>query len=372
VAALAIANVIVSGRMRRAGAFRGPVQIGAGVFFDMIAIAIVLGASGGAANPFSALLFVYVALAASLLPSRITYLLAAFSALTFGALFLVPDDPACPACAAHEGGGFSSHLYGMWLAYALGATLVVFFMTRVRQALEAQAAVVARLEKRAEEAAKLEAVGTLAAGAAHELGTPLGTIAVLAGELAESPAPDVKAQGAAISAQIARCREVLRRMQPGAQKSAPIGEIRLGETVRTAVDAWRAAHPDTAVVVERADDVAVRLPAADVEAALTVLLDNALHATEEARSEEPIVVEATLSPDGPCMRVSDRGTGVSPELLGRVGEPFLTTKAPGEGMGLGLYVVRTFLQQCGGRLEITDNAPRGTHVAVFLGAGAPT
>ncbi len=351
-----------------------PRTLAATVLLDMIAIATVLAASGGPANPFSALLFVYVALAASLLPTRITYLLGATAAFTFGGLFFVPRAPAC-ACGAADAGAFSTHLVGMWVAFALSAALVVYFLTRVRTAIEERDRALERLARRAADADRFAAIGTLAAGAAHELATPLGTIHILASELAESGDADARPVGSAIAAQVMHCREVLRRMQPGATRATSVGIVDLGAVVRGAVGSWRAAHPDADVIVERADAVAVSLGRADVEAAISVLLDNALHATRAARRDAPIVVNAVASKDGPRMSVTDAGQGVPPEMRDRIGEPFFTTKAPGEGMGLGLYVIRSLVEDAGGKLEIESQSPHGTSVSIqlarpALGAGA--
>jgi len=155
-------------------------------------------------------------------------------------------------------------------------------------------------------------------------------------------------------------------MQPGAARTSAAPDAPLGATVASAVDAWRAAHPGANVVLERADDVPVSLPHSEVEAALSVLLDNALHATEKAKSNEPIVVSLSESGEGASMSVVDGGTGVPADLIHRLGEPFFTTKEPGEGMGLGLYLVRSLVEDAGGSLEIVSHAPRGTRVSLHL------
>ncbi len=368
--ALVAVNLLFRTRRVQASSSTGS-RIAASVLFDMVAIALVLGASGGPANPFSSLLFVYVALAASLFPVRLTYVLASFAACIFGALFFFPQPAECPGCATRgdvHDGAFSSHLHGMWVAFALGAALIVYFLTRVRRTLEEQGRALDALQRRADESAKFAAIGTLAAGAAHELATPLGTITILAGELDGTLASQTSRS---IVLQVDRCRDVLRRMQPGAHREAQMGDTSLGNTVTSAVETWRAAHPGTDVVVRRAEDVAVSVSPGDLEAALSVLLDNALYASEKAHTTDPIVVEAGRTPEGLCMSVADRGIGVPEAIASRVGEPFLTTKEPGEGMGLGLYLVRTLIEQAGGRLEITANAPSGTRVALYLaGIGA--
>lgn len=336
-----------------------------GAAFDLVAIGAVLAASGGAANPFSAVFVVHVALAASLLPARTTFALAGLAACLFGALFALPSGGCCPNHPAN--GAFSTHLYGMWFAFVVAAGLVSYFLTRVRGALDAREREIARLRRQADEGARFAALGTLAAGTAHELATPLGTIAVLAGEVASGAEPADRG-GATIAAQVARCREILGRMQGGAG-AARAGSATVGAVVRGAVEAWRRAHPDVDVrLTERAPGgAALPLGAEDAEAALCALLDNAHHAT--GGSGEAITVGTEVVGGGVCLVVEDAGIGVDPALRGRLGEPFLTTKEPGQGMGLGLYWIRTILERIGGDLSIEPRAPRGTRVVLRFAPG---
>ncbi len=336
-----------------------------GVALDIVAIAGVLAASGGAANPFSSILLVYVALAASLLALKWTLAIAGLAALTFGGLFLVPG-PTTP-CGHPIASTFSNHLYGMWIAFVLGACLVAVFVTRVRHSIEQRDRELADLRAQAERADKFAALGTLAAGTAHELGTPLGTIHVLAGEIAaRAGQPDLTHSAEQIATQVERCKAILDRMRPG-RATEPPHEAELSSSVIDAVAAWRAAHPSAHVEVEAAP-VTVPLSSTDLEAALTVLLDNAQAATEEAHASEPIVVRAGRESGVSFVAVEDAGTGVAREAIGRVGEPFFTTRPPGRGMGLGLFVVRSLIEQIGGRLEVRERAPRGTQVRLWLGA----
>ncbi len=374
-AAMALANFVVARKSPALDAGSGGSRfVAVGVVFDMIGIAVILAASGGAANPFSALLFVYVALAASLLPARFGYALAGMAALTFGALFALPKRAACDACAAraapHDSGLFSSHLVGMWVAFALGALLIVFFLTRVRHAIEARDQELTRLRRAADDAEKFASLGTLAAGAAHELATPLGTIAILSRELERADSVDPVHAGASISAQVDRCRDVLRRMQPGARKASEMGAAVLGRSVEQTVRNWKAAHPEGNIVCGDLADARVALSEKDLEAALSVLLDNALFSTQRAGADAPIRVSATVSSEGARIDVRDEGLGIPASVSDRIGEPFLTTKEPGEGMGLGLYLVRTLLAEVGGRLEVAANTPRGARVSILVGASS--
>jgi two-component system, sensor histidine kinase RegB len=356
-------------RRLAAGAVPSARAVAVGVGLDLAAIGGILAASGGAANPFSVVFVVHVALAASLLPARTTYALAGLAVCLFASLFAVPSGGCCPNHPANA--PFSAHLYGMWLAFVVAAGLVSYFLTRVRGALDDREREITRLRQKAEESARFAALGTLAAGTAHELCTPLGTIAVLAGEIAGGAAE--ADQGASILAQVGRCRDILTRMQAGGSAAREAGAgTAIGAAVRRGVAAWQKAHPDAPVALRERSGArrAVGLAAEDVEAALCALLDNALHASRAAGSDEAIGVEIAEEDGAVLVRVEDGGEGVAPALEGRLGEPFLTTKEPGEGMGLGLYLIRALLERVGGRLEVSAREPRGTRVTLRLAPAA--
>lgn len=376
VALAAVVNVFASRVLARTGQANeaGPRVVAAFVAFDLVAIGVVLAASGGAANPFSALFLVHVALAAAVLPAALAFALSALAAVVFAGLFAVP---AGSCCAAHaRDGSFSAHLYGMWMAFVLCAGLVAFFVTRIRRALEAREREVLRLRRDAEHAARFASLGTLAAGTAHELGTPLATISVLAGELAgaDLPPDEARAHAAAIARSVARCRDVISKMQAAAHASRAAAEpLDVARAAGRAVADFRAAHPDVPVVVDAsAPDAWAPIAADDFTSALGVLLDNAAFASKKAGSSaqpatmKPIEVRVTATAERVRVAVEDSGTGVPDELIDKLGEPFLTTKEPGEGMGLGLYLARGLLEPAGGRLTVENRRPAGARAVLDL------
>ncbi len=357
-------------------------EVALGVALDLVAIGALLAASGGAANPFSAVFFVHVALAASLLPARTTFALAALAACLFASLFALPSGGCCANHVLTMGGGppyppaqplnggFSDHLVGMWAAFVVASGLVAHFLTRVRRALDERGREIARLRRQADEGARFAGLGTLAAGTAHELATPLGTIAVLAGEIDGAPAEQAAVHGRAIGEQVARCRDILARMQARVAEPRAPASTAVGRAVEAAVETWRGAHPSATVAlsVHVPEGATVPLGADEIEAALGALLDNALHATGGGAA--PIGVVVAEEQGAVVVRVEDAGAGVAPHLAKRLGEPFLTTKEPGEGMGLGLYLVRTLLSHVGGGLEVAPAEPRGTRVTLRFAEGA--
>ena len=370
IALAAVVNVVAARVLKRTaeGSGGGSRTIAAFVAFDLVAIGIVLAASGGAANPFSALFLVHVALAAAVLPATTTFALSALAVVVFAGLFAVP---AGSCCAAHaRDGSFSAHLYGMWMAFVMCSGLVAFFVTRIRRALEAREAEVLRLRRDAELASRFASLGTLAAGTAHELGTPLGTIAVLAGEIAaeDLPPEEARSHARSIASAVARCRDVLSKMQAAAHASRAIATpLDLAGSAARAVDTFRGAHPGIRVDLE-IEAAGARAPIGDEDfaSALGVLLDNAAFATRKSGSIAPITVRLERDRDRAIVVVEDGGVGVPEALIERLGEPFLTTKEPGEGMGLGLYLARGLVEPVGGRLAIANRSPKGARATIEL------
>lgn len=360
-----VANLVLAARAKERRV--PPRTLAASLALDLLGIFAVLAASGGAANPWSALFLVHIALAAAILPRATTIALSAMAACLFLLLFMVPSGACCPSHPPN--GAFSTHLYGMWFAFALSAGIIAMFVTRVRSALEARGREISRLRREAENNARFRALATLAAGTAHELNTPLGTIAVLAYELADqNDLPFVKKHANAIGTQVERCRDVITRLHAGAARRMPVEPTELQHTVLDAVATWRAAHPE-ALVQTRAKDVdlvRVSLKAADIEATVGALLDNAWFASCSVDPNPPLVVQLGRDEAGPFFAVEDEGVGIPHDLRLRLGEPFVTTKEPGEGMGLGLWLVRRTIEDAGGKLEIRSRTNRGTCVMVRL------
>lgn len=332
------------------------------LLLDTLILTFMLFLTGGAANPFSILYLAYIALAAVVLTARFTAVIAFGAILCYGVLFLVG-----PASAEHIH-GFDTHLRGMWVAFVLSAALVAFFVIRLRATLEERERELETERARASRNEKVAALVTLAAGAAHELATPLGTIALVAGELegeiSNAAVDAIKADLGLIRSEIGRCRRILDDLAVGA--GAMPGERPTLESLRTAVEAGLASLSlaEAARVVQQPidPDLKVFAPPRALGQCLTRLLRNAFDASPGDAAVEMGFRSAAGVLD---VVVTDRGAGMSPEDLRRAGDPFFTTKPPGKGMGLGLFLVRATLEPIGGRL-LLESSPAGTIATMRL------
>jgi two-component system sensor histidine kinase RegB len=264
------------------------------------------------------------------------------------------------------------HQVGMWVAFLVAALLTASFVTRVRLALEAREQALAEARRHAAQQEKLASLTTLAAGAAHELATPLGTIAVAARELDRLSAvagvpPEALEDARLIRQQVDRCREILDQMSGRADESVAQQPQSLAAEaiVSAALAAFK--ERDRARVQLDVDSRVppVRVPLEAASRALRTLVKNAIEASPNGTP-----VHVAIAADGARVRfeVVDEGTGMRPEVLERAGEPFFTTKAAGAGYGLGLFLVRAFVERWDGGFDLTSRLGHGTRATLALPA----
>jgi len=356
-------------RMTR-GSLRSPqAMLGVIFAFDILCLTFVLALTDGPMNPFSLLYLVQITLAAVVLQRGWTWALSVLSAICFGLLFFVH----LPFAGFHLSSAdreFLSHLVGMWIAFVIAVMLISFFTGKVSHALRLREQEVLALQDHIARHERLTSLVTLAAGAAHELGTPLGTIAVVARELeryaSTLPQGDTLRDDARlIRSEVERCQRILQKMN--ADGAEPMGEasrlVEVGELIRLAIEEFPSArHARIAVDIEE-PAAALFLPVGATVQSLTALVSNALdagsHDGHVTLSAQPRGAEIVFS-------VCDNGVGMSDEILRRVAEPFFTTKEAGRGMGLGTFLVRSFAERLGGGLSYESAPGRGTTATLTL------
>ncbi|MFN7958934.1 MAG: ATP-binding protein [Holophagaceae bacterium] len=365
----ALSNLALQGRLRRPEPVR-PALPGLVLGLDVLLLTGLLYGSGGAANPFTAIYLVHVTLAAVVMRGPWAWALGALSISGFGLLFFFNVHVHSLSHMDHGGGGgISLHLVGMWVAFAITAALIAAFVGLVTKALRQRDEELAALRDLTARQSRLAALTTLAAGVAHELGTPLGTIAVAAKELQRTAealggqGSDIAQDAALIREEVGRCRRILDQM------ADPSGAT-LGEAFQALVWADLEAELTEGLAPEDQSRLVFQwpstgcgpMPRCGLVRALRAVLSNALEATPR-----PGTVSILAREEGGAwnLEIEDRGSGMAPEVLARVGEPFFSTKPTGSGMGLGLFLARTFAEQLGGELRVESTLGQGTRVQVI-------
>jgi two-component system sensor histidine kinase RegB len=318
----------------------------------------LLDLTGGPFNPFAVLYAVHITLAALTVGRVAAGLMALFVVGCYGVLLYLHAQELAPG--HHRLNDFPTHLFTIWIAVATTAELVAYFVVQASNALARREQELEAMRARAARSERLVSLTTLAAGAAHELSTPLATIALAARELEraatkEATAPRFVDDVRLIRGEVDRCQAILDQM------SGRAGGIAVDAPepvdVRALIDDLAARLPP-----DRASRLEVRVlaalppidaPRAGLGQALLSLIGNAFDASPDG---EPVVVSAEIINNETLrLTVTDRGPGIPPDILDRAGEPFYTTKEPGRGLGLGLFLARVFAERCGGSLALASN-----------------
>ncbi|HET6611710.1 MAG TPA: ATP-binding protein [Kofleriaceae bacterium] len=335
---------------------------------DVALLSGLLYFTGGPFNPFSFLYLVNIALAAVTLRARYTWMLVALSLIGFG--LLLAEHRPLPLQTLSATAYLDLYQQGMWVAFGVAASFIVHFLWRVTGALAERERELSEARNRAAQKERLAALATMAAGAAHELATPLGTIALCAKELSRAAdagrsGADMKDDLLLMRDEVGRCRVILDQMAAGSGGSAGEGitEITVGEVIRDALAGTRAQPPIKLAIPDAIAATRLRVTPRAMAQALRSVLTNA----QDASAADTAVVLSARA-DGPALAVEikDTGQGMAPEILARVGEPFFTTKPPGRGMGLGLFLTRAVIDNLGGTLKLASEPGQGTRVSIEL------
>lgn len=337
--------------------------------FDTLLLTALLYLTGGPFNPFSFVYLVQIALATVVLSPRATWMLVFLSLACSAFLFVGYEE--LPLAKMSHSQHMRIHLIGMWVAFGVAAAFIVYFLLRITRALATRDAELNQARSVVARQEKLASLATLAAGTAHELATPLSTIALVAKELEHQLADASKIEGARADAklirdQVQRCRAILDRMslRGGEFTGETPARVELANVVREAMSELAATPPIRVELGQREGACALDAPPRALAVTLQNLLKNAQDASEGGANE--VVLSAKVEGAKMRIEVRDHGVGIPHDVLGRIGEPFFTTKPPGRGMGLGIFVSRAMIEQLGGSLSIASDPGKGTCVTIDL------
>lgn len=335
------------------------------LLFDVLSLTTQLYMSGGATNPFISLYLLQVALGAVLLHRRSTWGIVFVSTLCAGGLSVLyrPLDLSKEL----EGRLFDLHIAGTWICFTMIAVLLVLFMTRITRNLRDREAYLARLRQQAAEEEHIVRMGLLASGAAHELGTPLSSLAVVLGDWRHMPEitshPVLTEEVEEMQAAVTRCKTILRGILMSAGEAR--GEAPQVTNVRAFIDAmaqdWRAANPGMPLRCDFGPHDYPRIIADPViRQAITNLLDN-------AREAGASYIDLLIGRDSQWLNIAvrDNGPGFSDAMLDDFGKPYRSSKDR-QGGGLGLFLVVNVVRKLGGRVSASNGADGGAMILLRL------
>ncbi|MDX8397638.1 MAG: ATP-binding protein [Mariprofundaceae bacterium] len=320
---------------------------------DVLFLTLLLYYSGGYTNPFISLYLLPLIIVSATLSKPYTFFIATLMLLCY--TFLVFN--YWPLFTMEKVGtsGFHLHLLGMWFSFALSVGLIVFFIMRMTQSIQERDMRLADMREKSERDSHVLALGAMAAGTAHELGTPLSTIAVVAHELEcdYSDDDEITQHSAVIKSELDRCKQVLSQLSNSAGQLRAEGGRKLAFDlyIRETVTQWQIIRPHVNIRVTAGKNESSPQLVADIT--LTQALHNLLNNAADA-SVNAIELIYTWDTDILSIEVRDDGQGFPQYILDHCGQPEISTK--GTGRGLGLFLSCAVIDRLGGELYLYNIA----------------
>ena len=332
--------------------------------YDLTQLGILLYLTGGLMNPFALLFLAPVTISASVMQARTTALLVGLASGWVTALLFfhhpLPWSGPAPVLP-------SIYMMGIWAALLIALVFIPSYVWRVSREGRRMSAALAASQRIIEREQRLSALDGLAAAAAHKLGTPLGTIALVSRELLNNPALDsgLHDDVTLMVEQANRCRDILASLTAEDTKDPVISRLPLGALLEEAVlevgPSDKKLHVSCMPYKSGAEPVPEVLRQPELIYGIGNLIANA--ADFAAKN---VWVSGRYSSEEVVIEIADDGPGFQPDILARLGEPYNTTRARGgdeaddegqTGMGLGYFIARTLLLRSGGRIEARNLAP---------------
>ncbi len=351
------------------------------MFLDVGLLTCLLHFTGGPMNPFTFLFLVHIVLGAIIMRPRWSWLLTVMTIGCYGLLFMLPKSKVLGQFANDGNAGINAvcvdvakldqhislHLHGMWLAFSITAVFIVFFVGRIQQALEVHQTDLEKLKEDKARTEKLAALATLSAGAAHEFSSPLSTIAVAAGEMLYSlkdleGMAEIREDAELIRNQVNRCKDILFQMSSdaGEHLGESIEQHNLAELLAQVVSPLSLSSQHRLKIKNEINELNFHLPFRSLKRTIRGLIENGL----EASGQEDVFMRCWLENSILFFEVTDHGKGMDSITIERAVEPFFTTKEPGKGLGLGLFLAKSLAERFNGELTIRSTLGQGSRVRI--------
>ncbi len=371
--AVAASLILGSSRLRSETAISAMELLGH-LLIDVILLVILLSLTGGVSNPLISYLLVLLAVSATLLP-RVMVVSFAVGSTVIYTFFLLLDLSSGQEMNMGEGTQqmtFQLHLVGMWVIFVVSSVLITVFITRMAEGIRARELNLAKAREEALRSEQLIAIGTLAAGTAHALGTPLSTMSVLLADLdtiamEHLAAPEVKEDISTLKQQVSRCRNSLTQLTRYYHKEENKGEhsLTIAEFAADIGEYLTNIHPAANIKLTMQDIDNKRLSSdPSIKHAVINIIENSLKATANEVRIDVRVLPRVNDTEQIEILISDDGPGIPKEVMENLGEPFISVR--NRGMGLGIYLANASIQRLGGSIEMSNLREGGAQTRILL------
>lgn len=349
------------------------------LLMDTLFLTRLLYVTGGAMNPFVFLYLIHVVTGAIILREKCSWLITFATLAGYSLLFFAPFTPDIAAGGTSHclgdarqadtiSGSFELHLKGMWAAFVVTTFFIVFFVSKIQKALADQRVKLQALGEERERNKRLTSMATFAAGAAHELSTPLSTVAVVSCEMIhimeeQKASPELLSDIRLIRKQVADCKEILYQMTAGAggHMGEEVLEFSIQQVVNQILAGIGGEEQHRVRVTVEPQDLKIIMPFRSLCRTVKGLVKNGLEASSPPQE---VTMRWFATPKYLGVEVWDPGTGIAEDVEPMVTEPSFTTKD--SGLGLGLFLAKSMAEQFGGDLTIQSRAEQGTQVTLTL------
>jgi two-component system sensor histidine kinase RegB len=366
----AVAASLVFGYWRlRRGASITPLELLGHLLVDVSLLVGLLWLTGGISNPLISYLLVLLAVSATLLPRLmvIGFAMASTALYTFFLLLDLSSDQQMAMSGDMQEMTFQLHLVGMWVIFVVSAALITVFITRMAEGIRRRELTLAKAREEALRSEQLIAIGTLAAGTAHALGTPLSTMSVLLSDLDELATenlgvPEVKEDISVLRQQVTRCRNSLTQLTRYYHKDEGRSEqtIPISAFIEDVRDYLTNIHPRSNIQITLYNIDNKHLNSdLSIKHALINIIENGIKAAKDKVTLELRVSRADLT-----ITIADDGPGIPAEVMENLGEPFISVR--NQGMGLGIYLANASISRLGGSIEMRNRVEGGAVTRITL------
>ncbi len=333
---------------------------------DVICLNLLFYFSGGATNPFVSYLLVPICISAATLPWRFTWLITALCVAAYSILFFFYVSlPIFSMDHIHGNSKLNWHILGMWFNFFVSATLITYFVVKMARSLRLQEDILNQLREDELRNEQVIAVATLAAGAAHEINTPLSTMTVLLSELRNEHRHNSELLGDLnlLSQQVAHCANTLKQMvqDSSATTHNHYKQQNLKKYCDSIIDRWQLMRPGINFTTHFSEEVSQQPISYDsrLDYAIINLLNNAADV-----SPQKISLDISTDKKNLYWRIIDEGKGIDKTILTSLGKEPVTTKS--YGLGLGMLLSHATIKKYGGSVIQSPNIPHGTITEIIL------